>query len=204
MKQACLLLCGAYYSRAECGFNIPEGGAPRGSSACGGWRACLQEEEAECLPIVEDFNEDDDDEAASPTIPAHRQPQFEASSPTAFRPGLPGLPRLALPVKASPTVAGSGQQQAASDSGKPLTIPRLNLTSSMHSTLETRTASAELQVGLGWQLDRKRQRICASSILTTLSWWGMCTTGWRQFRHVQSLAILSLAATAQQLGITSG
>lgn len=78
-----------------------------------------------------------------------------------------GLPRLALAlpggasVKASPALGGGlGKEEAAAvaagaEDGTEgakllLAIPRLNLSPSMHSTLETRTASAELQVGQRW------------------------------------------------------
>ena len=102
-----------------------------------------------------------DEEAASPTIPAHRT-EFDPS-PAPPRPALPSLlgliPRLGLPGKPSPApealgatggspgathAAGTQQQQ---EGGRPsMAIPRLNLAGSMHSNLETRTASAELQV----------------------------------------------------------
>jgi hypothetical protein len=71
---------------------------------------------------------------------------------------MPGLlaavPRLALPAKSSPAAGSAGLPAGApaaaaggapEDAGRPLAIPRLNLTASMHSNLETRTASAELQ-----------------------------------------------------------
>ena len=119
--------------------------------------------------LLQEGGDKEEEEAASPTIPAIRHSQFDPRSDATPSPvpSLLGLvPRLGLPGKASPSVGPAGTAAAAAtekeaaaaaaaavagegppSSARPKGIPRLNLTGSMHSNLETRTASAELQVG---------------------------------------------------------
>lgn len=90
-----------------------------------------------------------DSETASPTIPALR------ASP--FSQGVPPVPlQLARVASATKTPLSSGRSEQQSqragdeqqqDGGGGTAVPRLNLSPSMHSNLETRNAVAELQVG---------------------------------------------------------
>ncbi len=80
-------------------------------------------------------------QSASPTIPAMRASPFQAGTPV---PPLLGLPRVKAPLPGPQQPAPSPLPQLSGDRAMP--VPRLDLSHSMHSTLEARNASAELQV----------------------------------------------------------
>ena len=90
-----------------------------------------------------------DSETASPTIPALRASPFSQAVP-------PVPLQLARVASAAKTPLSSGRSEQPSqrageepqhDGGGGAAVPRLNLSPSMHSNLETRNAVAELQVG---------------------------------------------------------
>ena len=99
--------------------------------------------------------EEDPEESASPTIPALR-----GATPFSRGPGPPSVPLLQLGLPPPPSSAGGVPRPLPSLPGKaPLTggggrpalqlsasasVPRLNLSPSMRSTLHTRNASAEI------------------------------------------------------------
>ena len=100
-------------------------------------------------------------ESASPTIPAMRSSPFQQSSSSPVPPlmglggGGSGALRIGLPHPSLHSKQGllSGRQRSAAEpaaqwGASALAVPRLNLTPSMplHSTLEGRNASAEMQV----------------------------------------------------------
>ena len=89
-------------------------------------------------------------ESASPTIPALRSTPFQQSSGP-VPPLMLGLPRFKSQLPSSSAQqadrqGSGGERGAAAGVGGGMAVPRLNLTHSMHSTLEARNASAEMQV----------------------------------------------------------
>ena len=114
-------------------------------------------------------------ESASPTIPALRSSPFQQSSGP-VPPLMLGLPRFKSQLSSSTAQQAQQQQQAQQGGGATtmggggMAVPRLNLTHSMHSTLEARNASAEIQVQCGaclagWAGLGFAEHICECSVL---------------------------------------
>lgn len=105
---------------------------------------------------------------ASPTIPALRSTPFHrghaAVPPLLPQPvgksPLPALPQLALGLPGRASLQQQQQQQEQPGSagrGLGVPIPRLDLSQSAHSTLETRNASAEMQLAADAEQAKARQ-----------------------------------------------
>ena len=94
-----------------------------------------------------------DSETASPTIPALRASPFSQGAPPVppLLPRVDGAAAVKTPLSSSRSLqsdrpADHQQQQQQGGGAGAVPIPRLNLSASMHSNLETRNAVAELQV----------------------------------------------------------